>query len=172
LTRNATLFEDNSPLENYVTHLILSSVDRPSLPSTAQNICRSTTTLPIDKAITWFDGDAQLDGSLCGAGGHFYISSHTSYRWTLNRGQGTNTKAELLGAWASLLLARRLNIEDLLLLGDSKVIIDWINDKVELRSAALECWKERTTEAKRLFKSFTTTHIYREENNIADQLSK
>jgi hypothetical protein len=60
----------------------------------------------------------------------------------------------------------------LLLLGDSKVIIDWINDKVELRSAALECWKERTTEAKRLLKSFTAIHIYREENNTADQLSK
>jgi len=50
----------------------------------------------------------------------------------LNGGQGTNTKAELLGAWASLILARRINIKDLLLLEDSKVIIDWINDKVEL----------------------------------------
>lgn len=60
----------------------------------------------------------------------------------------------------------------MLLLRDSKVIIDWINDKVELRSAALECWKERITEAKRLLKSFTAIHIYREKNNIADQLSK
>ena len=155
-----------------MTKLILSAVNRPSIPTTAQKLCRSSTTLPFDKAIAWFDGATQLDGSLCGVGGHIFINFHTSYRWTLNDGQGTNTKAELLGAWASLILAQRLNIEVLLLLGDSKVIIDWINDKVELRSAALECWKERTTEAKRLFKSFTTTHIYREENNIADQLSK
>jgi ribonuclease HI len=172
LTRNAAIFDEKPPSANLVTNLILSAVDRPSLPTTAQKIRRSSTTLPIDKAIAWFDGAAQLDGSLCGAGGHIFISSHTSYRWTLNGGQGTNTKAELLGAWASLILARRLNIEVLLLLGDSKVIIDWINDKVELRSAALECWKERTIEAKRFFKSFSASHIYREENITADQLSK
>jgi hypothetical protein len=69
-------------------------------------------------------------------------------------------------------LAQRLDIEDLILLGDSKVIIDWLNDKAKLRSAALECWKERTTVAKRLLKSFIAIHIYRDENSIADQLSK
>jgi ribonuclease HI len=124
------------------------------------------------EAIAWFDGATQLDGSLCGAGGHIFINSYTSYRWTLNDGQGTNTKAELLGAWASLILAQRLNIEVMLLFGDSKVIIDWINDKADLRSAALECWKERTIEAIRLFKSLSASHIYREDNAIADHLSK
>jgi ribonuclease HI len=111
-------------------------------------------------------------GSRCGARGHIYINSHTSYRWTLNGGQGINTKAELLGAWASLILAQRLNIQALLLLGDSKVIIDWLNDKVILRSAALECWKERTIEAKRCIMSLSASHIYREDNVNADHLSK
>jgi hypothetical protein len=60
----------------------------------------------------------------------------------------------------------------MILLGDSKVIIDWINGKVDLRLAALERWKERTSEARRMFKSLSASHIYREENAIADHLSK
>jgi hypothetical protein len=69
-----------------------------------------------------------------------------------------------MGAWASLILAQRLNIEVMLLLGDSKVIIDWINGKADLRTTALECWKERTIEATRLIKSLSASHIYREDN--------
>jgi hypothetical protein len=56
----------------------------------------------------WFDGAAQSDGLNCGAGGHLRLSNSSYYCWTLNCGSGSNTKAELLGAWASLLLASRL----------------------------------------------------------------
>jgi hypothetical protein len=69
-----------------------------------------------------------------------------------------------MGAWASLILAHRLNINEMLLLGDSKVIIDWINEKVDLQVTALECWKERTLEATRLVKNLSISHIYREDN--------
>jgi ribonuclease HI len=172
LARNAAIFEDKSPSIHLVTKFILLAVDRPITPTKAQPNHKSTTTLPFDKAIAWFDGAAQLDGTLCGAGGYILINSHTSYKWTLNCGQGTNTKAELMGAWASLILAQRLNIEVLLLLGDSKVIIDWINGNADLQTAGLECWKDRTIEATRLIKSLSTSHIYREDNCIADFLSK
>jgi hypothetical protein len=64
------------------------------------------------------------------------------------------------------------NIEVMLLLGDSKVIIDWIIGKADLQAVALECWKERTLEATRLVKSLSALHIYREDNRIADILSK
>jgi hypothetical protein len=37
-----------------------------------------------------------------------------------------------MGAWASLILTQRLDINEMLLLGDSKVIIDWLNGKVDL----------------------------------------
>jgi hypothetical protein len=139
LARNAAIFEDKSPSIHLVTKFILTAVDCPITPTNAQPNHRSTTTLPFDKAIAWFDGAAQLDGTLCGVVGYILINSHTSYRWTLNCGQGTNTKAELMGTWASLILAHRLNIEVMLLLGDSKVIIDWINGKVDLQIVALEC---------------------------------
>ena len=36
---------------------------------------------------------------------------------------------ELVGVWASLILATRLSISDLHVLGDSKIVIDWLNGK-------------------------------------------
>jgi hypothetical protein len=72
-----------------------------------------------------------------------------------------------MGAWASLILAQRLDINEMLLLGDSKVIIDWLNGKTDLQVAALECWKERTLEASRHIKSLSFSHIYREDNRDA-----
>jgi len=45
------------------------------------------------------------------------------YRWYLNYGAGTNTKAELMGAWVALFISKHLNIIDIQLFGDSKVII-------------------------------------------------
>jgi hypothetical protein len=77
-----------------------------------------------------------------------------------------------MGVWASLILAQRLDINEMLLLGDSKVIIDWLNGQVDLQAIALECWKERTQEATRHIKSLSFSHIYREDNSDADTLSK
>jgi hypothetical protein len=80
-------------------------------------------------------------------------------------------KAELLGAWVSLILACR-HTDELLLLGDSKTTIDWLNGLADFKVAALECWKKRTKEATLQFRKLIFTHIYREENCEADSLSK
>jgi len=76
--------------------------------------------------VCWFDGAAQLNDTLCGARGIIKTTGKTSYIWTLNCGQGTNTKAKLLGVWASLTLAHWLNIAHLYVPGDSNIVIDWI----------------------------------------------
>jgi len=81
-------------------------------------------------------------------------------------------KAELLGAWASFSLARRLHIEELILLGNSKVILDWLKGQADFKVAALQSWKERTTELSHCFRFLSVTHIYGEDNCEADTLSK
>lgn len=81
-------------------------------------------------------------------------------------------KAELLSAWASLILASRMHTDELLLLGDSKIIIDCLRGQADFHVAALESWKERTQQATHLFRKLSFTHIFREENSEADTLSK
>jgi ribonuclease HI len=77
-----------------------------------------------------------------------------------------------MGAWATITLAARLTVSDLHVLGDSKIVIDWLNRKGALRVANLDGWKDRIEELCPLFRSISFAHIYREENKQADRLSK
>jgi hypothetical protein len=101
----------------------------------------------------WFDGATQRNGNISGAGGLIRLNKHNIYRWTFNCGPGTNTRVELLGAWATLHLASRLNIEQLQLIGDSKVIIDWLNQSGTLHSIALLAWMDQIRSLQRLLRN-------------------
>jgi hypothetical protein len=57
-------------------------------------------------ALALFDGASIDGGSICGTGGVIKHTNEQVYRWFFNGGAGTNTKDELLGAWASLTIAK------------------------------------------------------------------
>jgi hypothetical protein len=61
----------------------------------------------------------------------------------LGVGQGSNTKEELLVVWALLLVARTLNISNLVVGWDSKCVIDWLNKKADLQVLNLSYWKAK-----------------------------
>jgi ribonuclease HI len=126
----------------------------------------------IDYPVAFFDGAAQGDGRCCGAGGIIKLSASLTYKWYVNCGQGTNTKAELMGAWATLQLAKYLDIEKLQVFGDSLVIINWLSKKGNLRVSALEGWKRRIIILKEKFIDINFYHILREFNRAADDQSK
>jgi ribonuclease HI len=111
-------------------------------------------------------------GDAADAGGIIKISASTVYKWYLNCGTGTNTKAELLGVWATLYIANYLSISKLQVLGDSKVIINWLNNKGNLCVSALEGWKQRISLLKEKFFITNFYHILREFNKVADEQSK
>jgi hypothetical protein len=46
-----------------------------------------------------------------------------------------------------------LSIPDLIFLGDSKIVIEWINKRGALHAVALEIWKERILENLPLFRN-------------------
>jgi ribonuclease HI len=84
----------------------------------------------------------------------------------------TNSRVELMGAWATLFLATKLSIYELFVLGDSKIVIDWLNRMGSILVANLDGWKEIIIDLIPLFRSITFARIYREENKEADVLSK
>jgi hypothetical protein len=57
-------------------------------------------------------------------------------------------------------------------MGDSRVIIDWLNDRGQLQASTIEGWKIRTKDLIKKFQAISFHHIYREFNKEADQLSK
>jgi hypothetical protein len=56
--------------------------------------------------------------------------------------------------------------------GDSKVTIDWINSKSNLNLIYLKYWKDKIRSLKDKFESIKFMHVHREFNKVADNLSK
>jgi hypothetical protein len=77
-----------------------------------------------------------------------------------------------MGVWATLFLANLLALPKIQIMGDSKVIIEWLNERSELRVSSLEGWKKRIQIVMNTFESIQFFHIYREFNKEADVLSK
>ena len=123
-------------------------------------------------ALTFFDRVALAGGSNCGAGGAIKCPNSQANRWFFNYGDGTNTKAELLGAWATLTITKLLDLHYIQVLGDSKVVIQWLKQKGVLQTNNIEVWKSRIKELIPTFKGIHFQHIYREVNGEVDQLSK
>ena len=65
-----------------------------------------------------------------------------------------------------------LVLPDLSVYGDSKTIIDWVNDLETLEVLSLYHWCQRIKDIIKGFFSFSYKHIYREHNRVADRLSK
>jgi hypothetical protein len=58
------------------------------------------------------------------------------------------------------------------ILGNSKVIIDWINKKGNFQGVDIEGWKQKTRDLANSFQDISFQHIYRVFNKEADILSK
>jgi ribonuclease HI len=93
-------------------------------------------------------------------------------RWFFNCGSGSNTKAELVGVWTSFILANLLDIRHLHMVGDSKVVIEWMQRKGNLLATRIEGWKRRVRILEKNFQEVLFQHIYRESNVEVDILSK
>jgi ribonuclease HI len=65
-----------------------------------------------------------------------------------------------------------MHISELQVFRDSKIVINWLNNKGNLNVISLDCWKERIRDLRKSFSLITFSHIYRESNKEADRLSK
>lgn len=90
------------------------------------------------ETIGFFYGASQLRGSQCGASVVLKLVNGTVYKLDLGFGKGTNTRAELLALCVLLLFALKKNITTIQVVGDSKLIIDWLNQVCKLQVINLE----------------------------------
>jgi hypothetical protein len=85
---------------------------------------------------------------------------------------GDKHQSGVVGSLGTSHLAIRLDISELFVQGDSKIVIDWLRGKGRLQVITLECWKDIIIDLINLFQDITFQHVYREENIVADSLSK
>ena len=75
-----------------------------------------------EKPIGFFD-EATVDNN-CGLNIFLKINSNHFYRAHFAGGKGNNMKAKILGLWGLLHFVSSLSISKMMVVGDSKVVID------------------------------------------------
>jgi len=113
LEREKKIFDGSNPSLLYVVCKLKENLQ--SQPFTLKKVIPCIVQIPsfTTPIVSWFDGAAQLSDHRCGAKGLIKISANLVYKWNFNCGIGTNTRVELLGAWATHILAKQLNIESI-----------------------------------------------------------
>jgi ribonuclease HI len=125
-----------------------------------------------DLAVGFFDGASQERGTKCGAGAVIKCPVLGTFRIKMNCGSGTNTRGELLSFVVFTLFCFLQKDNNVTLVGDSKVIIEWFSNKNDLQVVSLMPWMTRIRVLSGNFIQLRAKHIYRAYNQEADQLSK
>ena len=118
----------------------------------------------------YFDGASS--SSAVGIGFCLFLNENHRLEFALGVGQGSNTKAKLLGLWAVLHSSQMMGIPLARIFGDSQVIINWAKGISALSPPELLHWCRESQKLLKSFKDLSIIHIYREYNGIADRLSK
>lgn len=120
----------------------------------------------------WFDGAAEPNPGRMGIGAILVNPNGETFEISENKGTGTNNQAEYLAVIALLDLAIEHKVPDLLIYGDSQLVINQLNNEWGVKSENL--WSLYQTAAK-LIKDSPNVQlkwIQREANGLADALSK
>jgi len=86
--------------------------------------------------IGFFEGASTRESS--GIGVMIKLSSSHCFKTYMSIGVGTNIRAELLAFWVVLFLSKRLDLQAVYMARDSKVVIDWFNERVALNLLVLQ----------------------------------
>jgi len=128
-----------------------------------------------------FDGCSKGNPGLAGAGAVLYFtdddnddSASLEEIWATSQFVGakaTNNEAEYMGLIIGLKRAIEMNIKELNVEGDSLLVIKQMLGEYNVKSENLFKLYNEAKECQKQFKNITFTHIYRNQNKRADQLS-
>ena len=107
----------------------------------------------------FFDGASKGNPGEAGGGGVLYDPKDNlllKYSWGL--GTETNNKAEALALWQGLIQAKNMGINDLIVFGDSRIIIQALNQSSRISNLQL---RQTLNPIQRTILTFKQVEIYR-----------
>ena len=104
----------------------------------------------INKEMPWafFDGASQGEPPLGGAGAVIFFPSTRKKKIKYAIGQASNNKVELSALWDTLKVAKSSHIQEIQIYGDTKVVVDWENEKNTIRAPKLTTPSSRNSGTK------------------------
>jgi len=119
-----------------------------------------------------FDGCSKGNPGLAGAGAVIYKNDDEIWHdFSFLGKSSTNNQAEYNGLLLGLNEAVNLNIKELLVEGDSDLVIKQMNNEYKVKSENLIPLYEKAKKLESMFEKITFTHIYRNKNKRADELA-
>jgi ribonuclease HI len=121
----------------------------------------------------FFDGCSKGNPGPSGAGAVIYDENNNEL-WGNSSFVGikeTNNVAEYSGLLLGLNEAIKRNINNLVVKGDSKLVIEQLKGSYKVKSARLLPFYEKAKNLSKNIKSVQFEHVYRTENKRADELS-
>jgi ribonuclease HI len=128
--------------------------------------------LPMCEFVMKFDGCSKGNPGHSGAGAVIYCNN--TEIWGGHKYIGhfkTNNEAEYSGLILGLQKANELNIDTLLVCGDSQIVINQMRKEYKVKSVKLLDLHREADELSKTFTNIMFEHIYRGENTRADHLS-
>lgn len=121
-----------------------------------------------------FDGGSRGNPGIAGAGMVLYNGEDGTEVWSGYHYLGekyTNNEAEYRGLITGLQCARTLGVQNIVVQGDSQLILRQIVGEYKVKSATLKAYYDEAVSIIPQFKSFQTSHIERARNARADELA-
>lgn len=119
-----------------------------------------------------FDGGSRGNPGLCGIGYVIYKNNEIIYKnCSIVSTHNTNNFAEYSALIAGLKKAIELDIKNLLVYGDSQLIIKQLNGTYSVKSNNIKALYLNVVELKESFQHINFEHIYRDKNKLADSLA-
>ena len=124
------------------------------------------------KYVLQFDGGSRGNPGIAGAGFVLYDEEGNEIycgRYALEH--ATNNEAEYSGVVKGLELALSLQICDIIVEGDSELVIRQIEGVYRVKNANLRTYYKKAIALRKKFDSFQVRHIPRDQNSRADELA-
>ena len=125
-------------------------------------------------AVTLFiDGAADLHTKTAGIGGVFLGENNEElYRFSEYLDDATNNEAEYSALIRGLELGIELNIRDIKIYADSELVVKQVNGEYKVKHKRMKPLHQKTLALLCQYSNWSLQHIPRDDNTIADKLSK
>jgi len=171
IARNSFIFKDKEvpPAVIAVNSVSISSAFRQK-PRSIRT--KNLSIVEIEKSRPWGFFDGASNNNLCGGGALLFLTENHYFKISIGLGEGSNNYAEILSLKLLLVFAIEQNVKDITVYGDSMNVINWTKGTQRCINLNLQNLLEDVLLLISSLETFSCHHIYRTQNQAADQESK
>ena len=127
----------------------------------------------INAVLLFIDGAADLHTKTAGIGGVFLGENKEElYRFSEYLDDATNNEAEYSALIRGLELGLELNIREIKIYADSELVVKQVNGEYKVKHERMKPLHQKTLALLCQYSNWNLQHIPRDDNTIADRLSK